>query len=134
MERQQSIPVYVGVGLAAVGFVLIGLGWDGASSFDFVQGQFPYLLSGGIGGLGLIVVGVMVLVIHTLRLDAERRSQELGELRANVEELVRLLSPPDEFDPTIAGEYRPRPRATAGASNGSGEVTTAATGSFERPA
>ena len=41
----------LGVGLCALGFLLVFLGWNGAASVDRIQSQFPYLISGGIAGL-----------------------------------------------------------------------------------
>jgi hypothetical protein len=62
------------------GFVALFLGWNGAASYDDVPAQLPYLLSGGLVGLSLIVIGGALLVV-----DGNRRSVE--DLRASVEEL-----------------------------------------------
>ena len=45
----------LGVGLCVAGLLLVFLGWNGAASRDRVPAQFPYLLSGGIAGLCLVV-------------------------------------------------------------------------------
>jgi hypothetical protein len=60
-------PVQIGIGLAAGGFVLIVLGWNGAAEVDFTQGQIPYLISGGVAGIGLVLVGVTLLIIHEMK-------------------------------------------------------------------
>ncbi|WP_052667407.1 hypothetical protein [Nitriliruptor alkaliphilus] len=60
-------PVQIAIGLAAVGFVLIILGWNGAANFDTPQQQVPYLISGGVAGLGLVIVGVGLLVINEMK-------------------------------------------------------------------
>lgn len=60
-------PVQVAVGLAAAGFVLIILGWNGAANFDFTQGQIPYLISGGVAGLALVLVGLTLLVVSEMK-------------------------------------------------------------------
>lgn len=74
----------LGLLFIAAGFVLIGKAWDGAASINLrIDSQFPYLISGGIGGLGLILVGCTLLVLAGLRaqqLDAARRLEELGRL------------------------------------------------------
>lgn len=59
--------VQVAVGLAAAGFVLILLGWNGAANLDHTQGQIPYLISGGVAGLALVLVGLTLLIIHELK-------------------------------------------------------------------
>jgi hypothetical protein len=60
-------PVQIAVGLAAVGFVLIVLGWNGAADVDYTQGQIPYLISGGVAGLALVLVAIGLLVINEMK-------------------------------------------------------------------
>ena len=60
MKRKLSLPKLsgqLGVGLCLVGLLLVFLGWNGAASRDRVPAQFPYLLSGGIAGLSLVLLG-----------------------------------------------------------------------------
>lgn len=70
------------VGIVIVGFVVLGVGWFGVSGTGLAAEQIPYLVSGGIGGLILIVIGCTAWVSADLqdewrRLDAieERLSQ-----------------------------------------------------------
>lgn len=111
MSRQTRIATYVGIALTGFGFLLIALAWNGAASFDYTPAQFPYLISGGLTGIGLIVVGVTVMIVQTMRQDGADRGAEMERLAEQIRELQVLLSPPDEYDPTMTGEYRPRPRA-----------------------
>lgn len=60
-------PVLIGVGLAGTGFFLIFRGWNGAANLDYTQGQIPYLISGGVAGLALVLVGLTLLVINELK-------------------------------------------------------------------
>lgn len=99
-----------GITLGALGFSIIGIAWNGAAELDFVQGQFPFFISGGLTGIGLIVVGAALMVLDTMRRDAQARSEEIDELTATVRALRRHLSPPDPYDPEVAGVFRPRPR------------------------
>lgn len=110
MQHSNSLTTWIGLLLAAVGFGIIWRAWDGASNLDYIQGQFPYLISGGITGLGLIVLGVGLLLIEALRRDAARRRDQLERLTAVMRELHALLAPADPYDPSGVGEYRPRPR------------------------
>jgi len=57
--------------LAFAGFVLIALGWNGMAKVASADQQLPYLLSGGFGGMALILFGVGLLVIAQIR--TERR-------------------------------------------------------------
>ena len=46
-----------GAVLMPLGIVIIGIGWYGAAHAKYSYDQFPYLISGGVLGLGLSVVG-----------------------------------------------------------------------------
>lgn len=85
MNRMQPATVFVrighliGVALIGAGLLVIGIGWYGASGAGAkvngqttVAGQMPYLLSGGALGLGLIIIGAALLVVHALRTSRDR--------------------------------------------------------------
>ncbi|MGH2784148.1 MAG: hypothetical protein ACRDJ1_02695 [Actinomycetota bacterium] len=59
--------VVLAVGLIAGGFVAIALGWKGVAASLLVAEQLPYLLSGGVGGLALIVAGAGILTVQVNR-------------------------------------------------------------------
>jgi hypothetical protein len=67
------------------GFVLIGLGWDGASQQDCVECQLPYLLSGGAAGLGLIVFGCSMLVVAQIKAERIRLGAYVNQVAAAVQ-------------------------------------------------
>lgn len=113
MGKQGHIANYIGLALAGIGFLVIGLAWNGAAELDHVPGQFPYLISGGLTGLGLILVGVVMLVIQTMRVDGTRRARQLADLAAAVAELQAQLAPGAIDDPALTGEFAPRPRRAA---------------------
>jgi hypothetical protein len=78
-------PVAAGVLLVVAGFIALFLAWNGAASRDFVEGQLPYLLSGGAVGLGLIGAGLTVVNIQSRRADQDAmldRIERLFEERA----------------------------------------------------
>jgi hypothetical protein len=65
------------------GFALMILGWYGASrTFRQIE-QVPYLISGGLIGLGLVVVGGLLLAT-ALWLATVRRMQEEAEKRTQL--------------------------------------------------
>jgi hypothetical protein len=84
--------LYTSVGLVALGFIGIFFAWNGAASKDYVQGQMPYVISGGIGGLALVLSGLTVVVVQAVRRDA-------AELRQKLEELTEVLRERDEVAP-----------------------------------
>jgi hypothetical protein len=114
MGKQGHIANYIGLALAGVGFLVIGLAWNGAAELDRVPEQFPYLISGGMTGLGLILVGVVLLVIQTMRHDGARRARQMAEIAAAVAELQAQLAPGAVEDPALTGEFAPRPRRANG--------------------
>jgi hypothetical protein len=74
--------LYLSVALIAVGFLLLYFAWNGAAEKDFIQGQFPYLLSGGLGGLGLILCGLTLVVTQSFRRDMLSLQDKLDDLLA----------------------------------------------------
>ena len=77
--------LYLTVGLIAVGFLLIFLAWNGAAGKDFIQGQFPYLLSGGLAGIGLILCGLALAAMQAHRRDMLAIADRLDQLIEVVE-------------------------------------------------
>ena len=71
----------LGIVYCVAGFFLIFLGWNGAASNDRVPAQIPYLISGGIGGLGLVVLGSALIVAHSLRADRVELRGSIDDLR-----------------------------------------------------
>ena len=94
---------WVGWVFLGIGALLILLGYLGVSREAIVAKQIPYLVSGGIGGVVLAVVGAYFLGTEELRKDSGR----LDRLEAMVEELhAALLTRPDA--PTNGNGQAPR--------------------------
>lgn len=131
--KQGQPAIIAGVVLLVAGGALITVGWDRAASLDYVQGQFPYLLSASIPGIALIVVGMTVLVLAMVRKDAEEREAQLDKLMASIHDLTSLVGPRDPYDASVTGEYRPRPRTSGnGADSHSATAEIASPGTFEQ--
>jgi len=76
MRGPAKLATYIAIGMILGGFALIALAWNGAAGIGYLQGQFPYLLSGGVAGLGLIGAGAGLLFVQVQReLDAEEARQ-----------------------------------------------------------
>jgi hypothetical protein len=58
--------VLAGAVLMPVGIVLVIIGWFGASGTTDFSSQIPYLLSGGLLGLALTVVGAALFLRYSL--------------------------------------------------------------------
>ena len=78
----------LGIAYCIAGFFLIFLGWNGAASHDREPAQIPYVISGGIAGLGLVVLGAALIVAHSLRTDRVELRGSIDDLRAAVERLA----------------------------------------------
>jgi hypothetical protein len=76
----------LGIGVCVAGFALIFFGWNGAASVDRLQSQFPYLISGGLAGLALVVVGAALIGVETSRDEREKLREEVASLRSVIEE------------------------------------------------
>ena len=101
---------WIGWILIGVGALLLLLGYLGVSREALPGKQIPYLVSGGIGGVFLAVVGAYVLGMQALRHDSGR----LDRLERMVEDLHQaLLRRPDAPDLT-AGNGRQSAAKPAG--------------------
>jgi len=74
------------------GFVLVWVGWNGAASYDSAIRQFPYLISGGIAGLGLIHVGVGLWIVQSQRAERAHLEDNLAGLNRVLETLVEVVA------------------------------------------
>ena len=90
----------LGVVYCIAGFVLIFLGWNGTASNDRVEAQMPYVVSGGIAGLALVVLGAALIVAHSLRTDRVELRASIDELRRTVAVVTASGSVPGSVAPT----------------------------------
>ena len=81
-----------GLLVIAIGLLVIGLGWNGMAGgggeingVPNLNAQLPWLVSGGILGLALVIFGAAMIVVHNARTDRAR-------LEAKLEELVQVVS------------------------------------------
>ena len=79
----------LGGGLVLAGIVLVVIGWVGTSRTVLVAGQIPYLVSGGLLGLGFIFLGGFLYFGYWLALlyrDSAARSERQDVLLERVAE------------------------------------------------
>ena len=115
VDRRVYVGRLLGLLFVTAGFVVIGKAWDGAASINFTTGQFPYLLSGGFMGLGLVVTGCTLLLLSTVRGEREVMSQKMDEV-------TKLLS-----------RSLTRMQASSNGLAGSGEQVVAGETTYHRP-
>ena len=121
MPRWSRTTLYTAVALVGAGFLLIGLAWNGAAEKDFIQGQFPYLISGGLTGLGLVLAGLVVVIVHSSRRDTGALVNKLDQLIEAVNDLAARQAG--------AGSAPPGPTAVPGAQ----EMVLAGARTYHRP-
>lgn len=85
------VPTYLGIGVSAFGFVLIAFAWGQVAGETLVSRQLPYLVSGGITGLALVMVGLTVVSVAARRRDAVLREQQTELLADALRELAVSL-------------------------------------------
>lgn len=84
--------LYVGGTLMPLGGLLILLGWLGASRTPFLFEQTPYLISGGLLGVALVIAGGFVYFGYWQSLRIRESRQQSEELTAAVARLETLLA------------------------------------------
>lgn len=78
---------YAGIACIVAGFAVIGFVWGRVAALTAVPLQLPYLVSGGLTALGLILVGVLLVNIQTKLADAARRDRQLQQLGEVLEQI-----------------------------------------------
>jgi hypothetical protein len=110
--------------LLPLGLAVIVLGWYGAAHTPYLFEQLPYLISGGLLGLGLAIVGGLIYFGSWMARGAAQQRQQTTE----VAELLREIR--DELRQSTPGSSR----RTSSAGNGRAPfVATARGGMLHRP-
>jgi hypothetical protein len=64
-ERRERRAYGAGLVIAIAGFAVIGMGWWGASGTKYVYQEIPYVVSGGIFGVALVIVGAALFARYS---------------------------------------------------------------------
>jgi hypothetical protein len=86
-DPSSTLPVYLGVVVAAVGFVLLVIGWSDVAGTVDVGRQMPYLMSTGLPGIALVMVGLVLVNISVRRQDSADRARQMGALTETLDKL-----------------------------------------------
>jgi hypothetical protein len=90
-DPSSLVPTYIGVGLALIGFALIGYGWAKVAGLVDVWQQMPYVLSAGLPGLGLVMTGLVTVNVSARRQDAAARARQTAAPAEALHDLQRSL-------------------------------------------
>lgn len=107
VDLRQTWQVLAGAVFASVGLVLIIVGYVGAANSPLVAEQIPYLLSGGILGLALTILGGFLFWGHWLYRQYERDEHHQRRVTELLEALLADRAVPVAGNG--AGRRRPGP-------------------------
>ncbi len=82
MQGWSKSTTYLSVGMMAIGFLVMVLGWNGAANVACVDCQIPYLLSAGLPGLALVGGGLTLAIIQEMRRTSLALQAKLDEVIA----------------------------------------------------
>jgi len=80
LSPTSPVGTILGVVLIAAGFGLIAIAWSEIAAQTDVAFQLPYLVSAGITGLALVIIGVLIINLSVKRQDAAERRQQMSQL------------------------------------------------------
>ena len=87
MRRDGNLTTNVATAMVTIGFGLMFVAWNGAAGLDYVQGQLPFLLSGTLPGLALVLTGLTLALVHEMRTS-----------RADIIEHLSALAPAEPHE------------------------------------
>src|SRR5438128_470606 len=83
----------VAAALMVAGILVIVLGWIGAANSVLIEEQVPYLISGGLLGLALAIIGALTLFTHWLTVSVrDARAHEAARRRDHLEMVDAIRS------------------------------------------
>jgi hypothetical protein len=92
MNRFARLSAYVPTALVVIGFILIFMGWNGAASLDYTEGQIPYVISGGLTGLAFIFFGSAGIVAQAIKRNQAAQEERLDRIAQNLQRVSTTLS------------------------------------------
>lgn len=107
MNSSSNITRYLITALIVAGFLLIALAWNGAANEFLVDKQIPFVVSGGLTGIGMIIAGCTLAIVQEVRRSA-------AEVAGHVDRLATALR--DEGSQSALEDTLPEPRNQTGSS------------------
>ena len=84
MNGNTNTTRYLTTALIVAGFLLIALAWTGAASEFLVDKQLPFVVSGGLTGIGMIIAGCALAIVQEVRRSAAEVASHVDKLTAAV--------------------------------------------------
>jgi hypothetical protein len=93
---ESPYPVLAGVVIVVAGLGLIGYTWGRVAGLLLIPLQLPYVISGGLTGLGLVLVGMTIVNITVRRQDGARRDERVEQLSSILQALAVSMRTPED--------------------------------------
>lgn len=141
LRRVDNLLAVVSSVLLPLGFIVIVLGWYGAAHTPNLFEQIPYLISGGLLGLAMVIGAGLLYFGSWLAASAREQRAASAELLEVLQDIrrelqapaARGLQAPPATEPVQNGRGRKRSAAANGAPAGASFVATAAGSMLHRP-
>ena len=136
LDIRNTWQVVAGSILIPLGVAAILMGWYGAAHARVDQQQIPYLISGGLLGLGAIIAGALLYWAHWLYRIYDQSDAQHQEFMQIQTEIRDALLGGGAGVARSAGRGRSEAAVdvtAAGAANGAAFVATASGSNFHRP-
>ena len=82
---------YVGIALVVAGFGILLFTWGEVAGLASVALQMPYLVSGGLVGVGVVLTGLTTLFLSAHAQDVVTRDREFAQLQQTLAGIKQLL-------------------------------------------
>lgn len=109
LVNERTLMVAGGV-LAPLGLLLVLFGWMGASRSPYTFEQIPYLISGGLIGLGLTVLGGFLYFAHWITEMIKEQRRQTDAVVEAIAELRAELAATSTAAPSSTNGVAPAPR------------------------
>jgi hypothetical protein len=84
---------WAGILLPIIGLAVIWLGWWGASDTKYVYQEIPYIISGGIFGVALVVIGAALFARYSIaRLVRFWLARVVADNQAQTDRVIDAIS------------------------------------------
>lgn len=124
-ERLERRLYLAGIVLPIIGLIVIGIGWWGASGTKYVYQEIPYVISGGIFGVALVIIGAALFARFSVarllrfwlaRLVAEQQLQTDRAVQA-IERVADALTAQAAAIDRLSDQRDPGPPSDRGTGN-----------------